>query len=342
MKVLITGGSGFVGGSLVRRLQAPSPLSADGSVEITVFDPRPPADSTDSAVRHVAGDVTDADAVAAAVHGMDVVFHMAALVDWGREPRSRLARVNVEGTRIVLSAAAAANVRAVVHTSSIDVVFTGRPILEGDESLPYPRIPPNGYCATKIAGERVALAADDPRGTRVCVIRPASIYGPGDPYHIQALIDLADKGQLFRVGNGRSLSQMVYVDNVAHGHVLAAAALLEPSPIAGGQAYFITDGPPANFFDFFAPVLEAAGHRMPPPERGLPVAPLFAVGAFFEATAFLVRPVWRFAPSLTRFSIRFVALDFTVRGDKAARDLGYAPLVDDTEAMRWTCDHYRS
>ena len=274
------------------------------------------------------------------MEGIDVVFHLAALVDWGRESGVRLAGVNVDGTRNVLKVASAAGVRAAVHTSSIDVVFTGKPIIDGDESLPYAERPPNGYCATKTEGERVAIAADDPNGTRVCVVRPASIYGPNDPYHIQALIDLAEKGQLFRVGDGRSRSQMVYVENVAHGLVLAAAALLKPKPVAGGQAYFITDAPPANFFDFFTPVLEAAGHRMPPPEKGLPVTPLFVLGAVFEAVAWTVRPVWRFAPSLTRFSIRFVALDFTVVGDKAARDLGYAPVVDDAEAMRRTCAAY--
>ena len=203
-------------------------------------------------------------------------------------------------------------------------------------------MPANGYVKTKIDGEREALAADDPAGLRVSVIRPASIYGPGDPYHIQALIDLAAKGSLFRVGNGSSRSQMVYVDNVAHGMILAAADLIAPHPVAGGQVYFITDGPPANFFDFFAPPVEAAGHRMPPPERGLPVAPLFALGAVLEGVAWLVRPVWRFAPNLTRFSIRFVALDFTVGSEKAARELGYAPLVEPDEAMRRTCEYYEA
>ena len=318
-------------------LRAPSPLSEDAQLDLVVYDLRPPADTS---VRYVAGDVTDTAGLAQAMAGADVVFHLAALVDWGRESRRRLTAVNVDGTRRVIEAAKAAGVRALVHASSIDVVFTGRPILDGDESLPYPSRPPNGYCATKIDGERIALAADTPGATRVCVIRPASVYGAGDPYHIQALVDLAARGQLFRVGDGRARSQMVYVDNVAHGLILAAAALLAPSARPGGQAYFITDAPPDNFFDFFAPVLKAAGHEMPPQNKGLPVTPLFAIGAVFEGLAWIVRPVWRFAPSLTRFSIRFVALDFTVRRDKAERELGYRPLVDDGEAMRRTCEYY--
>ena len=335
MKVLVTGGSGFLGSRLLHRLRSPSALGPPPAC--LVFDLRPP---TLDDVVFVQGDVTDRDALHRVMEGVDVVFHMAALVDWGREARARLNAVNVEGTRWVLEAARAAGVRAVVHTSSIDVVFTGRPIIDGDESLPYADVPPNGYCATKAAGERVALAADDPASMRVAVIRPASIYGPADPYHIQALIDLAAQGRLFRVGNGRARSQMVYVDNVVHGHILAAAALLKPQAVAGGQAYFITDAPPANFFDFFAPVLQAAGFAMPPASRGLPVVPLFALGAGFEALAWAVRPVWRFAPSLTRFSVRFVALDFTVGRDKAEKDLGYTPQVDDDEAMRRTCAHY--
>ena len=338
MKVLVTGGSGFVGRSLIERLRDSSPLSEQGPVDIVVYDLRPPADSS---VSFIEGDITDADGLAAAMKGVTIVFHLAALIDWGREPLSRLRAVNVDGTRKVMQAAAAAGVRAAVHTSSIDVVFTGKPIVDGDESLPYAQRAPNGYCATKTEGEQVALTFDDPDGMRVCVIRPASVFGPGDPYHIQALVDLAAAGQLFRVGDGRSRSQMVYVDNVCHGLVLAAAHLLTTEPVAGGEVYFITDCPPANFFDFFAPVLEAAGHQMPPPNKGLPVAPLFAIGAMLEGVSWLVRPVHRFAPSLTRFSIRFVALDFTVGSDKATRDLGYTPIVGAAEALERTCAYYR-
>ena len=336
MKVLITGGSGFLGTALIRRLRADATTHGPDGPDIAVLDLRP---SVEPAVEFIAADLSVAPPERALV-GVDVVFHLAALVDWGREPISRLRDINVEGTRRMLEAARAAGVRAFVHTSSIDVVFTGRPIIDGDESLPYAASPPNGYCATKTEGERIALAADDPEGMRVCAIRPASVFGPGDPYHIQALIDLAADGRLFRVGDGSARSQMVYVDNVAHGLVCAAHALHRSPTPAGGQAYFITDAPPANFFDFFAPVLAAGGYAMPPPQRGLPVAPLFAVGALFEAMAWLARPVWRFAPSLTRFSVRFVAIDFTIRSDKAATELGYSPLVDDKEAMARTCAHY--
>ena len=335
MKVLVTGGSGFLGASLLRRLKDPTPLAQSGGVRVVVFDLRPPSAHT---VEYFQGDIADPDALAKAMVGVDVVFHMAALIDWGRESAQRLAEVNVEGTRNVVAAASEAGVKALVHTSSIDVVYTGQPILDGDESLPYAETPANGYCETKTEGEKVALASDDPNGMRVCVIRPASVFGPGDPYHVQALVDLAAKRQLFRVGDGRSRSQMVYVDNVAHAHVLAAAALLHKPSIVGGKAYFITDGPPANFFDFFAPVVQAAGFTMP--ERGLPTGPLYVLGALFEGIAWLVRPVWRFAPKLTRFSVRFVALDFTVVGDKAKRELGYSPTVDDREAMRRTCAFY--
>ncbi len=122
--------------------------------------------------------------------------------------------------------------------------------------------------------------------------------------------------------------------------ICAAASLLREDSKAGGKAYFATDCPPANFFDFFAPVLDAAGHRMPPPEAGLPPAPLYVLGAVFELVAFVIRPLWRFAPKLTRFSIRFVTVDFTVSDARARRELGYAPRVSDEEAMRETCAFY--
>lgn len=334
MKVLVTGGSGFLGSRLVARLRETRALDID---EIRVYDAKPScnADST-----HHLGDLLDETALRRALGGVDVVFHLAALVDWGRENRSRLHAVNVEGTRRVVDCARASGVRALVYASSIDVVFTGRPIVDGDETLPYAKKPPNGYCATKAEAERLALAADDPAGLRICSVRPASIYGPRDPYHIGSLLALARRGQLFRVGRGRARSQMVYVDNVAHAMICAAAALLRPRTEVGGRAYFATDCPPANFFDFFSPVIEAAGYRMPPPEKGLPPGPLFALGAVFEWVAWIMRPVWRLAPKLTRFSVRFVTVDFTVSGARARRELGYEPYVSDEEAMRRTCDFY--
>lgn len=126
MKVLVTGGAGFLGERLTALLRESREL---GDVdEIRVFDAKAPKEERS---RHFAGDILDEERLRHALEGVDIVFHLAALVDWGREKASRLHAINVEGTRRVIECARAAGARAFVYVSSIDVVFTGRPILDG-------------------------------------------------------------------------------------------------------------------------------------------------------------------------------------------------------------------
>lgn len=344
--VLVTGGAGYLGDVLVGQLLDGSVLSPR---EVRVFDLRESPRAGDPRVRSVVADVRDGDALRDAARGADVVIHSAAQVDWGRVPDAQLEAVNVGGTRNAIAACRAAGVPALVHTSTLDVVYDGRPVLDGDETLPYPARFPNAYCRTKAEAERIALAAngapldDDGGGTlRTSVIRPCSIFGEGDPFHIGSLVEMARRRQLFRVGDGSARSQFTYVGNVAHAHLLAARSLLSDAPRAAGEVYFALDFPPENFFDFLAPFVEAAGHRMPPPSRGLPRAPLYALGWALESLSRALGPAVRFAPTVTTFAVDFVTLDFTLSSDKAARDLGYAPRFTREEAFERTLAWYRT
>lgn len=336
MRVVITGGSGFLGRTIVSQL-------AEIGADVCVFDPKP----CDPRARWVRGDVRALSAVIDAVRGADVVIHGAANVDWGRVPDEILEDVHVRGTENVIEACRREGVAALVHTSTLDVVYPGGAVRDADESMPYPDRFPNGYCRTKAEGEKVALAADGAsldrpsrrgaRSLRTLAIRPCFVFGEGDPYHIAPLIEMAERGRLIRIGDGSARCQWSYVGNVAHAHVLAARALLEGR--GGGEAFFVTDGEPANFFDFVRPFVEAAGHRMP--SRGLPPAPLYALGGALEGAALLARPFVRFAPTITRSAVTFVSEDFTVRSDKAARLLGYAPRYSRAEAIARTTAFYR-
>ncbi len=330
--VVVTGGSGFLGhvlvGQLLERTDALAPS------EVRVFDPRAPRHDHPK-LTHVRGDVRSLEATRRAVRGADLVFHCAAAVDWGQEPPSFLHEVNVRGTETVIEACRREGVRAMVHTSSIDAVYTGRPVVRGDESLPYPTRYPSVYGETKSLGEQRALAADGD-GLRTIAVRPCCIFGEGDPYHAQPLLDMAAAGRLVRIGDGRARSQWSYVGNVAHLHRLAAARLLDGDATAAGQVYFVTDVAPANFFEFLAPFVEAAGYRMP--SWSLPRAPLYAAGALLEAVSRV--PGVRFRPVVTRFAVDFVCQDFTIETDKAARLLGYAPLFAPEETIARTTAYY--
>ncbi len=335
--VVVTGGAGFLGRVVVSQLLGEgAPLTPS---EVRVFDraDHPHGDR----VRTFKGDLREREDLRRAFRGADLVIHCAAAVDWGRESEEVLHAVNVLGTENVIAACRDEGVRALVHTSTLDVVYTGRPVVDGDESLPYPDRHPNAYCSTKAEGERRALAANDEQ-LRVAVIRPCCIFGEEDPYHVPPLLELAERGRLVRVGDGSSRSQFTYVGNVAHALILAGASLLSPESPAAGQLYFVTDCEGANFFDFVTPFVEAEGVKMPPAHRGLPRTPLYAIGALLEGAAWLVRPVFRFAPTLTRFAVDFVCMDFTIRTSKLAEDLGYEPRYPPAEAIERTIAWHRS
>lgn len=337
--ILITGGAGFLGQALLRELRRDEPVLR--ARQIRVLDPAADRLERDDVLVPVVGDVRDADAVRRACEGVDVVLHSAALVDWGRLPDELLEAVNIGGTENVLRACGEAGVPALVHTSTLDVVYSGRPILDGDESLPYPPRYVNTYCRTKSDAEKLVLAANGRDGLHTAVVRPCSIFGEGDPYHVTSLIEMARRMPLFRVGDGKSKSQHVYVGNVAHAHLLAARALLQEQSAVAGQVYFITDFPAQNFFDYLEPILSGAGYRMLPWSMSVPRPLMYGLAVALEGTARLLRPVVRLSPTITRFAVDFVCLDFTFRSDKAARELGYRPVYSEEQAFARTIAYFQ-
>ena len=350
--VLITGGSGFLGAALLRELLKKRGRETLTPGEIRIFDTRPPEAAPDPRIRFVHGDIRSAGALDKACAGVDLVFHCAALVDWGQAPRSRIYDINVNGTRNVIGAARRAGVGALVHTSTMDVLYDGRPITRGDETRPYPKKFTMAYAETKALAERAVLEADGTRERgapehtaplRTCVIRPCGMFGEGDPYHVSSFLKMAREGKLsFRIGNGRSLFQHVYVGNVAHAHVLAARSLLDPEPAAAGKAYIITDFEAKNFFDYMEPILEGIGYRMPPKRRSIPMPVMYALGGIMECASFLCRPIVRLRPLVSRTSVAMVCKDMTFCGDRACRELGYRPLYTEEEAIARTIEYFRA
>jgi nucleoside-diphosphate-sugar epimerase len=169
------------------------------------------------------------------------------------------------------------------------------------------------------------------------------MFGEGDPYHVANVLRVVAGGHMpFRVGDGRARFQHVYVGNVAHAHVLALGKLTEPEAVIGGQAYFVTDDSPAsNFFDFMEPIVGALGYSLPPKSRSVPYPVMLALGAVVEAAAAAARPIHRFVPTLTRSSVRFVCHDHTFDGGRARRELGYAPIYSEADAIQRTVEWFR-
>jgi sterol-4alpha-carboxylate 3-dehydrogenase (decarboxylating) len=275
------------------------------------------------------GDLRDEARVRTACEGMEAVFQAAALVDWGPRSRERLHAVNVEGNRNVIRACQESGVPRLVYTSSIDVVFDGHPIANGDESLPYPARHLDDYGHTKMLAEQETLAANGLHGLRACALRTAGIYGPDDRHRLPSILRAARSGQNIRLGDGSARFGHVYVANVVHAHILAAEALDGP---AAGQAYFIGDHPAGNFFDFFTPYLAAFG--LPPAKVRIPFPAAYLLAILMETAARL--GIGPSTPALTRYVVASTCRDFYFSHEKAARELGYQPVVSFDQARAET------
>jgi 2-alkyl-3-oxoalkanoate reductase len=327
MKALVTGGGGFLGGAIVRLLR-----ERGDAVRSFSRGHYPGLDAL--GVEQVRGDLGDPAAVAAAVDGCEVVFHVAAKAGvWG--PWKEYYRANVVGTENVLAACCQHGVRQLVFTSSPSITFAGVDQNGVNESEPYPKRFLANYPHTKALAEHAVLAANGPELATVA-LRPHLIWGPGDPHLIPRLIDRARKGKLRRIGREPKLVDTTYVDNAAVGHLQAADRLAPGSPVAG-KAYFISQGEPEPLWDFLNRVLAAAG--LPPITRTVSPRLAYVVGAILERVYGLLGR--RREPPMTRFVAKQLSTAHWFDLTAAKNDLGYAPAVSTKAGLERLAAEFR-
>jgi len=320
MKVLVTGGGGFLGGAIVRMLR-----SRNDEVISFTRSAYPWLDELD--VRQIQGDLTDRDALTGAFKTCDAVIHVAAKAGvWGRT--ADYIATNVIGTKHVIAACRASGVNKLVYTSTPSVVHTGWDIENGDESLPYSKRFEAAYPKTKAEAERAVLAAND-ESLATVALRPHLIWGPGDPHLIPRLLARARSGKLRRVGHREVVIDVTYVDNAAQAHVLAIDRLAIGSPIAG-KPYFITNGEPMPMWTFLNSVLVAAG--LPAVTRSIPVWTARMIGRIAEGLHRLFRLAGE--PAMTRFLATQLSTSHWYDISAARRDLGYEPAVSIAEGLK--------
>lgn len=318
MKAVVTGGGGFLGGAIVRK------LLARGDSVISFTRTRYPW-LDDCGVEQRLGDLASLDDVRAAIQDCDVVFHVAAKAGvWGR--RSDYYDVNYHGSLNLINACRAAGIRRLVYTSTPSVVYSG-PIEGGNESLPYPKDFLAHYPASKAQAERSVLDANDDQLSTVA-LRPHLIWGPGDPHLLPRVISRARAGKLRRVGTEPVMVDVTYVDNAADAHILAADKLRPDSPVAG-RAYFISNGEPVDLWDFINRVLAMA--HLPPVQRSVSLKTAYRIGAVLE---------WLYRwlplsgePPMTRFVATQLGTSHWFDISAARRDLGYQPTVTVEEGL---------
>jgi len=309
--------------------------------ELRIFDVQSYSGLTDPRIKFIQGDTRNYMEVKEACKGVDVVIHAAAIVDWGTKPRSEVLSVNVGGTENIIKACLENKVKKLVHTSSLDAVFSGKPLVNIDESYPYPTQQMTSYCESKQLSEKLVIEANG-NDLQMCVLRPSDIYGEADPYHIDSLIAQAKTGFYVRLGNGKSKCQHIYVGNMAHALVLAAKTLLNGNETIYGNVYFITDGPASNFFKFFDKILIGAGYKLFPKNLWLPKWFAYPIACMSEAVAVLARPIKKYTPKFSRFAVTYTCSDFIFNSEKAKKDFGFVPKYSEEERFRRTVEFYRN
>ncbi len=311
---LVTGGTGFLGRRIVER------LLAQGRA-VTVLARKPAADLEARGVTFVRASLDDANAVAAACAGVGTVFHVAAKVGvWGRY--EDFYRTNVLGTRALLAGCRRHGVSTLVYTSTPSVVYNGRDLAGVDETLPLTTDCPSPYPLTKALAEREVLTANSAE-LRTVALRPHLIWGVGDPHLVPRVLARARAGRLRIVGSGRNRVDMVHVENAVDAHLLAESTLIQSASVAGGRAYFITNGEPVVLWEWINELLRALGE--PPVTKRISLRAASAIGAICELL-WSILPV-RSEPPMTRFVAAELAKDHWFDLTAARRDLGYRPKV---------------
>lgn len=336
--ILITGGSGFLGKRIVEEfLLADSPLNP-GLVK--VFDIKAYKGEFANQIEYINGDIRNFDAVNKACEGIDIVIHAAAIIDWGTKSEEEVLSINVDGTKNIIEACKTNGLKCLVYTSSLDAVFTGKPLINIDENQEYPEEHQTIYCKSKHLAEIEVLKANDDQ-LKTCVLRPSDIYGEADPYHMDALIEMANNGFYVRLGDGKSKCQHVYVGNMAYAHVLAASEMWNGNKNVTGEIFFITDGAGENFFKFFDQVVSGAGYKIFPKNLWLPKGLAYTIGSISELIAVLMRPIKRYNPKFSRFAVTYTCTDFTFSDKKAEETFGYKPKYNLESSLEKTIEFYR-
>ncbi len=318
MTILVTGGGGFIGRSIVRAL-----LDRGEAVRVLCRGDYP--DLREWGVELLRCDVRDQDAVATATEGCDGVFHTAAHLElWGRY--EDFFAINTLGTRHVIESCRKHRVPKLVYTSTPSVVHAGDAVTGVDESAPYPTHFEAHYPATKALAEQEVLAANDDTLSTVA-IRPHLVWGPGDTSVLPRLVARAKAGRLRMVGPPQRIDT-TYIDNAVSAHLLAYDRLATASPVAG-KAYFITQDEPLEAPKFINDLLGAVG--LPPVTRTIPTG-------VARSAATVAEGVWkalrlRSEPPVTRFLVSQLSTAHWYDISAARRDLGYHPEITYAQGM---------
>ncbi|MEE4217872.1 MAG: NAD-dependent epimerase/dehydratase family protein [Xanthomonadales bacterium] len=319
MKVLVTGGGGFLGSAVCRQ------LAALGH-EVIAFQRSPAKHLESHGVHSVEGDVSDYAQLSSAANGCGAIVHTAGKAGiWGRPQDFR--RINVDGTANVIRACREHTIALLVHTSSPSVVHAGGDIEGADESLPLATEFSAPYPETKAEAEKLVIAGND-KSLKTTALRPHLIWGPGDPHILPRLLAKARGGKLALPAPDKIIDT-IFVENAALAHVKALEELSSAARCAG-KAYFVTNNEPMPQGEIIGKLLAALGVDVK--IRAVPAMAAMTAGALCETA-------WRTfklkgEPPVTRFSVEQLATAHWFNTAAAKNDFGYTPPISIAEGLK--------
>lgn len=322
MKVLVTGGTGFTGKALVRRL-------LDEGHQVKVLDYKTGLKTEELrkwGAEVIIGSVTDKKLVDQCVEGVDVVHHLAAAFRELNVPDNYYREVNVGGTLNALEAAFRHKVKKFIYCSTCGVHGNIDHPPGGEDA---PIQPADYYQVTKYEAEPLVNEFYK-KGMNTVILRPAAIYGPGDPERFYMIFKRAAKGTFPMFGNGKTLYHPLYIDNLIDAFMLAMK-----EDKGSGQAFLIADEEYLGIEELVRKVGRAMGIEVK--IKHYPIIPLIIAGHFFEK---LCKP-FKITPPIFPRRVDWYRQNRAFRIDKAKRELGYQPKVGIDEGLKRTAEWYK-
>jgi nucleoside-diphosphate-sugar epimerase len=324
VKILVTGGGGFLGSAVCRQL-------AVRGHQVIAFQRRPANHLASFGVLSIAGDITHQESLDLASTACDAVVHTAGKAGiWGSA--TDYFRINRDGTANVIAACRRNAIPILVHTSSPSIVHAGRDIGGADESIPIAANLIAPYPASKAQAERLVVTANS-SGLKTVALRPHLVWGPGDPHILPRLAGKVKNGVLTLPAPDK-LVDTIFVENAGLAHVQALEELATGGRCSG-KAYFVTNNEPMPQGEIITRLLAAIGIEVR--IRAIPVALAKAAGAACEMAWRTLR--LKSEPPLTRFSVEQLATAHWFNTSAATRDFAYLPIVSIEEGLERLREH---
>jgi nucleoside-diphosphate-sugar epimerase len=322
MRVLVTGGTGFIGGKLCARL-----AQKGYTVRALIRNHGRGSLLRQQGVETVLGDVRALASLERATLGIDTVYHCAALFRSENVTQKEVWDTNVQGLANLLEAAVRAGVRRFVHCSSTSVygLFPKTPTTEDAPVVP---IKGDWYQGSKIAGEKLLSGYMAQGRLSTVIFRTTGVYGPGDTRFLKLFKAIAKK-RFIMLGPGTIKFPMTYIDDLLDGVVLCGTVQR-----ACNNDYLLTGNKAETLNDTVRIIAEALD--VPSPRLHFPVAPIYLTGLLMEI---ICKPL-RLSPPLYRRRVNFFRMmrDFDI--SKARRELGFQPKVDLFRGAQLTMEWY--